>query len=81
MAKARKTVSIVELVARANTALEVTPDEWTREREAIASFVSMILLDTGNYKGFAYLDQCLGANGRLLDSFDGTRRRYQSPEV
>jgi hypothetical protein len=82
MANARKTIKVSELVARANVALEATPDEWTREREAIASFVSMILLDTGNYKGFSYQQSVLDADtGRLRDEFDNTRRFYHGSEV
>jgi hypothetical protein len=81
MAKARKTVTIIELVARANAALEATPNEWWHERDGICLYISAILHDTGNYRGFSYLPSELDSNGRLLKHYDGTRRVYQSPEV
>ena len=81
MSKPKKTVTVLELVARANAALKATPDSWDRERDAIAFYVTCILEDTNNYRGYSYLPTELDATGRLLESFDATRRIYHYQEA
>lgn len=65
---ARKTIKVEMVKTMANHFLahKNTNDE---ERQAIASFIESILMESGNYKGFSYLetDEVAGA---------GTRRRY-----
>jgi hypothetical protein len=69
MAKiARKTVEVGTLLRRVNFFLENgngSPDE----REVMCTFIEGVLHDTGNYRGYAYLDTAeIEGNG--------TRRRY-----
>jgi hypothetical protein len=56
MAKiARKTVEVGTLLRRVNYFLKnanSTPDE----REVLCTFIEGVLHDTGNYRGYAYLD-------------------------
>ena len=64
----RKTIKVdfVKTMANHFLAHKDTNDD---ERQAIASFIESILMESGNYKGFSYLetDEVAGA---------GTRRRY-----
>tara|TARA_B100000768_G_scaffold157529_1_gene155635 strand:+ start:786 stop:995 length:210 start_codon:yes stop_codon:yes gene_type:complete len=68
MSTSRKTIDVKTVKTMANhfLAAKNTNDD---ERQAIASFIESILMESGNYKGFSYLetDEVLGA---------GTRRRY-----
>ncbi len=67
---ARKTIAVGTLLHRLNYFLE--NDRGTAdEREIMISFVEGILHDTGNYRGFRYID---GPDGEV-DGL-GTRRRY-----
>jgi len=52
----KKTAPIAELLEKANHMLEHSAPELAQGREAIATFISGILSDSGNYKGFGYLD-------------------------
>lgn len=55
MAKRRKTYPIKKLIAKANMALEsskLTPEQ----RYTLFYFVADILHETGNYRGFNYID-------------------------
>lgn len=65
---ARKTVEVGTLLRRVNFFLENgngSPDE----REVMCTFIEGVLHDTGNYRGYAYLDTAeIEGNG--------TRRRY-----
>ena len=69
MAKiARKTVEVGTLLYRLNYFL--ANDKGTpEEREIMIAFVEGILHDTGNYRGYAYLDTTEIAG-------NGTRRHY-----
>ena len=71
MAKiARKTIEVGTLLHRLNYFL--ANDRGTAdEREIMISFVEGILFDTGNYRGYRYID---GPDGEV-DGL-GTRRRY-----
>lgn len=69
MAAERKTVDVLPILERANTALEVTKDEETAQRRAIASLLESILFDANRYRGFRFTDGCDG-------NIDPTRRRY-----
>ena len=64
----RKTVEVGTLLRRVNFFLENgngSPDE----REVMCTFIEGVLHDTGNYRGYAYLDTAeIEGNG--------TRRRY-----
>jgi len=51
----RKTVRIVDLIAKANHILAASVDEIKKEREGIAFLVESILHDHGAYNGFNYL--------------------------
>jgi hypothetical protein len=81
MAKAKKTVNVRELVARANAALKATPDDWVGEREGISMFIQAILMDTDNYRGFGYLPSEFDEDGKLADWYDDSRRHYYYSEV
>jgi len=65
---ARKTIKVEFCKTMANHFL-AHKDTNDDERQAIASFIEGVLMESGNYKGFSYLetDEVLGA---------GTRRRY-----
>lgn len=65
---ARQTIKVEMVKTMANHFL-AHKDTNNDERRAIASFIESVLMESGNYKGFSYLDtdEVLGA---------GTRRRY-----
>lgn len=52
----RKTFSVAELKKRANHFLLHSEDGWREQRKAWASMVEGVLMDTGNYRGFGYLN-------------------------
>lgn len=54
--KPRKTVKIQSVVERANKFMLHSRDDQNRERAALHTFIADILHDTGNYRGFNYLD-------------------------
>jgi hypothetical protein len=55
MAHKRKTIEVAELKARINHMLAHGVNN-PEGRKALGSLLSMVLMDTGNYKGFNYLD-------------------------
>lgn len=65
---ARKTVEVGTLLRRVNFFLE-TGNGNADEREVMCTFIEGVLHDTGNYRGYAYLntDEIKG---------NGSRRRY-----
>jgi hypothetical protein len=57
MAKiARKTVEVGTLLHRVNYFLKNAPQHTFAEREVLCTFIEGTLHDTGNYRGYAYLD-------------------------
>ena len=52
---ARKTVKVSEVKDLANKMLANSVDELTEGRQAVASMIEHVLMDTDNYKGFGYL--------------------------
>lgn len=77
---ARKTVEIEKVIELANRMMSACPDESVDVRKGIALMAEQILLDTGNYNGFCYIQKggervpesviCNGGN------YDQTRRFY-----
>ena len=59
----KKTFPIAALLEKANWMLEHSKDELKEARESIALFTSDILHQTGNYKGFGFLDLSKGTKG------------------
>lgn len=55
MAKQRKTIAVSDVVDIANVIL-AAPAAPGESRVAICCLVERVLMDTGNYKGFRYLD-------------------------
>jgi len=51
----KKTVSVGRLLEKANNTLANSVPELVEYRKGIASFISDVLHETGNYKGFGYL--------------------------
>jgi hypothetical protein len=71
---ARKTIEVGKILKMANNFLaakHTTPDE----REAVAAVIEAVLMETDNYRGFAYLPKENYA-GEVGFEHDGTRRRY-----
>jgi hypothetical protein len=54
--KAKKTITIDDLKARVNHILEHSVDKNVSQREGVSVLLSKILMDTGNYSGFNYLE-------------------------
>lgn len=52
----RKTIEVKSIKERVNKFLKESKDEQIAERHAQASLLDSILFETGNYKGFMYLD-------------------------
>ena len=55
--KARKTVEISTIKQKANAFFANSKNELTGERKALQMFVTGLLMETGNYRGFNYLQQ------------------------
>ena len=53
----RKTVSVGEMLFRANCFLERSPKEQVGERRGTFGLMETMLHATGNYAGFGYLEQ------------------------
>lgn len=53
--KMRKTIPIVRLIGHANKFLKYSENEMSDARLCMRHFISSILHETGNYKGFRYL--------------------------
>lgn len=69
MAKpARKTVEVGTLLYRVNTFL-ASENSTAEEREVMCTFIEGVLHDTGNYRGYRYLDTAEIAG-------NGSRRYY-----
>lgn len=55
--KARKTVEISTIKEKANAFFANSKNELAGERKALQMFVTGLLMETGNYRGFNYLQQ------------------------
>lgn len=55
--KARKTIEIETLKARANFFLANSANEQTEQRKGWQSLAASLLMDTGAYRGFRYLTE------------------------
>lgn len=64
----RKTIEVAKVLALANAAFRNSAPDRKEAREGIASLLEAVLMETGNYKGFRYLE------GWPTD--DETRREY-----
>jgi hypothetical protein len=72
---ARKTIEIARTLRMANAYL-AAPDTTPDGREAIASMITGILQDTGNYGGFRYLELEMHDDGTVKTLGCGSRREY-----
>jgi hypothetical protein len=80
----RKTVKVADIVSRINGMIAATPDEMTRERQALAMALETILFDANAYAGFNYLtsewlpesERDYKAGHMLRPDYDDTRRVY-----
>jgi hypothetical protein len=73
----RKTIAVADVVDMVNRRLQYStcsPDE----RYAVTSLLEEILHQTGNYKGYLYLEEYPGpyATKEQKEAFDDSRRRY-----
>ena len=59
----RKTQTIDEIVDRANKYLSNTDADMRDRRQGVIDFVTGVLMQTGNYRGFGYLPESEVANG------------------
>ena len=59
----RKTQTIDEIVDRANKYLSNTDADMRDRRQGVIDFVTGMLMQTGNYRGFGYLLETEVANG------------------
>lgn len=80
-AGSRKTYPVETLREKVNRALVVLPDEMGEGRMALASLLEAVLMETGNYKGYRYLDETVDGNTSesfpyMLDRGDESRREY-----
>ena len=57
MAKTRKTFDVETLLTRVNHFLLHSEDDKKGEREGMLTLLEGVLMDTGNYHGFGYLDE------------------------
>jgi len=53
--RARKTIEIEQVKEQANSFFFNSRNELAESRKVLQSFVSQILMKTGNYKGFQYI--------------------------
>jgi hypothetical protein len=85
----KKTLPIGAILEKANHTLANSIDELSAERKAIANFVSNLLHDSGNYKGFGYLATekdshagCWGESGRIFFCIaDHLKEDYQAAQI
>jgi hypothetical protein len=70
----RKTIPVETLTAKVNSMLALSTCSPV-ERLAMADVLEAVLHDTGNYRGFGYLDAKFNESGKLV-SGDDSRRRY-----
>jgi len=54
---ARKTISVEKVKKWGNNFLLNSPDKQTEMRHGIAFLLETVLHETGNYRGFTYLDE------------------------
>jgi hypothetical protein len=77
---ARKTVDLAFVKSKANSFLETSIPEASRERQGMCALVEAILFECNAYKGFQYLPECFedASTGTLKPEgeYDATRRRY-----
>ncbi len=79
---ARKTFDVQEFKARVNTILDPKrcPELSADNRVTAASLLASVLHDTGNYRGFQFLDvtHVTDDDGLIVDSIipDDSARRY-----
>lgn len=52
----RKTIHVSRIIEKANDFFENSHPDKTADRKAVAYFTADILHETGNYKGFNYLE-------------------------
>jgi len=75
----RKTVEVGTLLHRVNYFL-ASENSTAEEREVMCTFVEGVLFDTGNYRGFRYLDNAAvfgdGENAGVGPGGNGSRRFY-----
>ena len=72
---ARKTIEINEVKSIINGMLANSAADVAECRTAVSALLEHILMDTGNYHGFHYLDVKFNDDGTIADG-DETRRRY-----
>lgn len=65
----RKTIDVARIRDMANSSLANSREEYRESREGVASLLESVLMETGNYNGFQFID---GTNGET----DRTRRKY-----
>lgn len=53
--RTRKTIDVETIKAKANHMLKYSADCRRESRQAVASFLEVLLHDSGNYNGFTYL--------------------------
>ena len=76
MARKRKTIEVEEFKRYMNTILANSTDSVTEAREAVASVLEHVLMETGNYKGFQSTSPRVSEIGNHVVFADETRRRY-----
>jgi hypothetical protein len=74
MSRSRKTINVDEVRVSANAFLAQTLSDDVGKREGVASLLSHILGQTGNYKGFVYL-HAKWKDGVCIEG-DQSRRHY-----
>lgn len=87
---ARKTFNVDDFRQKANEALAKSHPDQASRREGVIVMLELVLMETGNYRGFAYLSQdevlaglpgintpaeLLSMEERFVNT-DPTRRRY-----
>lgn len=85
----KKTLPIGAILEKANHTLSHSVDELSMERKAVASFISGLLHDSGNYKGFSYLATeknphggFYGESGRVFFLIaDHLKEDYQAAQI
>ena len=60
----RKTIAVAEILAKANYFLANSKQEQVAERKGTHNLTVSILHDTGNYRGFGYLNMFQDADGK-----------------
>jgi hypothetical protein len=71
---ARKTIEVGKVLRIANNFL-AAKHTTAEERESVAAVIEAVLMETDNYRGFAYLPKENYAHETGFEH-DGTRRRY-----